>query len=75
MLKDFSVQALFMGALAAFVGFASSLAVVLHGLQAMGATDAQAASGLMAKTAECIFTPLGMPSIGAASPSVSAASR
>jgi benzoate membrane transport protein len=48
MLKDFSIQALFMGALAAFVGFASSLAVVLHGLQAMGATDQQAASGLMA---------------------------
>ncbi len=48
MLKDFSVQALFMGCLTAFVGFASSFAVVLHGLQAVGATDAQAASGLTA---------------------------
>ncbi len=48
MLKDFSVQSLFMGILTAFVGFASSFAVVLHGLQAVGATDAQAASGLMA---------------------------
>lgn len=48
MLKEFSVQALFMGLLTAFVGFASSFAVVLHGLQAVGATDAQAASGLMA---------------------------
>lgn len=48
MLKDFSVQALFMGALTAFVGFASSFAVVLQGLQAVGATDGQAASGLMA---------------------------
>lgn len=48
MLKDFSVQALFMGVLTAFVGFASSFAVVLHGLQAVGATEAQAASGLMA---------------------------
>ncbi|MET0747087.1 MAG: benzoate/H(+) symporter BenE family transporter, partial [Rhizobium sp.] len=48
MLKDFSVQALFMGILTAFVGFASSFAVVLHGLQAVGATDVQAASGLMA---------------------------
>ncbi|GGD65049.1 benzoate membrane transport protein [Rhizobium sp. BK226] len=48
MLKDFSVQALFMGLLTAFVGSASSFAVVLHGLQAVGATDAQAASGLMA---------------------------
>ncbi|MBW8791911.1 MAG: benzoate/H(+) symporter BenE family transporter, partial [Rhizobium leguminosarum] len=48
MLKDFSVQALFMGLLTAFVGSASSFAVVLHGLQAVGATDVQAASGLMA---------------------------
>ena len=48
MIKDFSVQALFMGVLTAFVGFASSFAVVLHGLQAVGATEAQAASGLMA---------------------------
>jgi benzoate membrane transport protein len=48
MLKDFSVQSLFMGVLTAFVGFASSFAVVLHGLQAVGASEAQAASGLMA---------------------------
>ncbi|WP_221107145.1 benzoate/H(+) symporter BenE family transporter [Rhizobium lentis] len=48
MLKDFSVQALFMGLLTAFVGSASSFAVVLHGLRAVGATEAQAASGLMA---------------------------
>ncbi|ANL47840.1 benzoate transporter protein [Rhizobium phaseoli] len=48
MLKDFSVQALFMGLLTAFVGSASSFAVVLHGLRAVGATEVQAASGLMA---------------------------
>jgi benzoate membrane transport protein len=48
MLKDFSAQALFMGVLTAFVGFASSFAVVLHGLTGVGATEAQAASGLMA---------------------------
>jgi len=48
MLKDFSVQSLFMGLLAAFVGFASSFAVVLHGLQGVGASEAEAASGLMA---------------------------
>lgn len=48
MLKDFSVQTLFMGVLTTFVGFASSFAVVLHGLHSVGATDAQAASGLMA---------------------------
>ena len=34
--------------IAAFVGFASSFAVILKGLTAVGATDAQAASGLMA---------------------------
>lgn len=48
MLKDFSVQSLFMGSLAAFVGFASSFAVVLQGLKGVGASDLQAASGLMA---------------------------
>lgn len=48
MLRDFSLQALFMGLLTAFVGFASSFAVVLHGLTGVGASEAQAASGLMA---------------------------
>jgi benzoate membrane transport protein len=36
------------GLVTAFVGFASSFAVILKGLTAVGATDAQAASGLMA---------------------------
>jgi benzoate membrane transport protein len=48
MLRDFSLQSLLMGLLTAFVGFASSFAVVLHGIKATGATDQQAASGLMA---------------------------
>ncbi len=39
---------LFAGILAAFVGFTSSFAVVLNGLTAVGASPAQAASGLMA---------------------------
>ncbi|WP_149538080.1 benzoate/H(+) symporter BenE family transporter [Siccirubricoccus phaeus] len=43
-----SAPALAAGLLAGFVGFASSFAVVLQGLQAMGASPAQAASGLMA---------------------------
>ncbi len=47
MLKDFSGQALAAGLLSAFVGFASSFAVIIHGLVAVGATQAQAASGLM----------------------------
>ena len=36
------------GVVTAFVGFASSFAVILKGLTAVGASDAQAASGLMA---------------------------
>ena len=43
-----SRQAFLAGVLAAFVGFASSFAVVLKGLLAAGASPAQAASGLMA---------------------------
>ncbi|MBB4006373.1 benzoate/H(+) symporter BenE family transporter [Allorhizobium taibaishanense] len=48
MLKHFSPQSLFMGLLVAFVGFASSFAVILQGLKGVGASDLQAASGLMA---------------------------
>jgi benzoate membrane transport protein len=48
MLKDCSPQSLLMGLLTAFVGFSSSFAVVLQGIKATGASDAQAASGLMA---------------------------
>ncbi len=47
MLKDLSAQAVAAGLLAAFVGFASSFAVILRGLGAVGASEAQAASGLM----------------------------
>ncbi|GGC62143.1 benzoate transporter [Siccirubricoccus deserti] len=43
-----SAPAVAAGLLAGFVGFASSFAVVLQGLAAMGASPAQAASGLMA---------------------------
>ena len=42
------MQVVAAGLLAAFVGFASSFAVVLQGLMAVGATRAEAASGLMA---------------------------
>ena len=48
MLRDFSARALVAGLLAAFVGFASSFAVIIDGLRAVGATQAEAASGLMA---------------------------
>lgn len=42
------VQTVMAGLLAAVVGFASSFTIVLQGLQAAGATSAQAASGLLA---------------------------
>ncbi|MDI3308086.1 MAG: benzoate/H(+) symporter BenE family transporter, partial [Acetobacteraceae bacterium] len=48
MRRSFSASAVAAGLLAGFVGFASSFAVVLQGLNAMGANPAQAASGLMA---------------------------
>lgn len=43
-----SVQAVGMGVLAALVGYASSVAIVVQGLAAVGADPAQLASGLMA---------------------------
>ena len=48
MLKDLSAHAVAAGLLAAVVGFASSFAVILQGLTAMGASEAEVASGLMA---------------------------
>lgn len=45
---DFSGSALSAGLLSAFVGFAGSFAVVVQGLTHVGASPAQAASGLMA---------------------------
>src|SRR5690606_30756105 len=44
----FSLQAAGAGLLAAIVGFASSFAVVIQGLIGIGASQAEAASGLMA---------------------------
>nr|WP_250810818.1 benzoate/H(+) symporter BenE family transporter [Neorhizobium tomejilense] len=50
MFKDFSVSALMMGLLTAFVGFISSFAVIMQGLQAMGATAPEIASALLAQS-------------------------
>lgn len=46
--RPISIHAIFAGMLAAFVGFASSFTVVVQGLRAVGASEAEAASGLMA---------------------------
>ncbi|WP_428246556.1 benzoate/H(+) symporter BenE family transporter [Ferrovibrio sp.] len=48
MFAAFSIPALAAGLLAGFVGFASSFTVIIQGLTAVGASPAQAASGLMA---------------------------
>jgi benzoate membrane transport protein len=48
MQRSFSIQTLATGVLTAFVGFASTFAVIIQGLTAVGASRAEAASGLMA---------------------------
>ncbi|WP_439525608.1 benzoate/H(+) symporter BenE family transporter [Roseovarius mucosus] len=50
MFRDLSVSAFSMGILAAFVGYSASFAIVLAGLTAMGATAAQATTGLFFAT-------------------------
>lgn len=48
MWRALTPASVFVGLLAGFVGFASSFAVILAGLRAVGASEAQASSGLMA---------------------------
>jgi benzoate membrane transport protein len=48
MTQHSAAQPIAAGIITAFVGFASSFAVILKGLTAVGASEAQAASGLMA---------------------------
>jgi len=50
MIRQLSAPAVYMGLLAAFVGYSASFAIVLAGLTAMGASDAQAATGLFFAT-------------------------
>ncbi|MFA7588520.1 MAG: benzoate/H(+) symporter BenE family transporter, partial [Novosphingobium sp.] len=45
--RDFSLTSVTSGLLSAFVGFSSSFAVIVQGLKAVGASPAQASSGLM----------------------------
>ena len=46
MLRDLSISAVYMGLLAAFVGYSASFAIVLAGLTSVGASEQQAATGL-----------------------------
>lgn len=50
MIRDLTAPAVYMGLLAAFVGYSASFAIVLAGLTAMGATGPQAATGLFLAT-------------------------
>ncbi|GGO55860.1 benzoate membrane transport protein [Roseovarius pacificus] len=50
MIKELSPSAVYMGLLAAFVGYTASFAIVLAGLTSMGASEAQAATGLFYAT-------------------------
>lgn len=45
--QDFSVQAMVQGLIVSLVGYASSVAIVIAGLQAVGASTAEIASGLL----------------------------
>ncbi|MEL7012242.1 MAG: benzoate/H(+) symporter BenE family transporter [Pseudomonadota bacterium] len=49
-MKGLTPSAVYMGVLAAFVGYSASFAIVLAGIKAMGATEAQAATGLFFAT-------------------------
>ena len=64
MIKELSPSAVYMGLLAAFVGYTASFAIVLAGLTSMGATEAQAATGLF-------FATLGMGVCSIVLPAVS----
>ncbi|MEJ8475561.1 benzoate/H(+) symporter BenE family transporter [Roseibium algae] len=50
MFRKISASAMYMGLLAAFVGYSASFAIVLAGMTAMGASGAQAATGLFFAT-------------------------
>ena len=50
MIRDISLPAIYMGLLAAFVGYSASFAIVLAGVTAMGASDGQAATSLFFAT-------------------------
>jgi benzoate membrane transport protein len=52
MIRELTAKAAFTGFLTTFVGFAASFAVVMQGLYAVGATDAQVISGIMMM---CLF--------------------
>ncbi|MEB8389104.1 benzoate/H(+) symporter BenE family transporter [Rhodobacteraceae bacterium KMM 6894] len=63
MIRDFSIPAVYMGLLAAFVGYSASFAIVLAGMTAMGATDGQAATGLFFVTIGMGICSIWLPAV------------
>ncbi|MEC8037350.1 MAG: benzoate/H(+) symporter BenE family transporter, partial [Pseudomonadota bacterium] len=62
-LRDLTASAVMMGLLAAFVGYSASFAIVMAALEAMGATEAQAATGLFFATLAMGLCSLVLPLI------------
>ena len=62
-LRDLTLPALLMGLLAAFVGYSASFAIVMAAMEAMGATEAQAATGLFFATLTMGLCSLVLPLI------------
>lgn len=63
MFREITLSAIYMGLLAAFVGYAASFAIVLAGLTAMGATPHQAATGLFFATLGMGICSIWLPAI------------
>jgi benzoate membrane transport protein len=63
MIRDLSIPAIYMGLLAAFVGYSASFAIVIAGMTAMGATDAQAATGLFFATIGMGICSIWLPTV------------
>lgn len=63
MLRDLSIPAIYMGLLAAFVGYSASFAIVLAGLTRMGANDEQAATGLFFATIGMGICSIWLPAV------------
>lgn len=63
MLRHFTLPAMSMGLLAAFVGYSASFAIVLAGMTAMGASDEQAATGLFFATIGMGICSIWLPAV------------
>lgn len=63
MIRELTPRAAYMGILAAFVGYSASFAIVLAGMVAMGATGAQATTGLFFATLGMGICSIWLPAI------------